>query len=251
MTIESDHEPDRGRPQRPTRDAADAAGVVRDDTGAATGWNRLRRRHTIGWLAAGLVAPLVVLGATYYEATDDAADQVVLRWRQAPPDCGGAKVRPAEDDPAGGITPAAVVVTEGLRCTVVVEVLNSSERSIHLDHAVAQGVGGETGAVIRVDPRSHPQHGAHRELGSDRLGIDAYVEINGSEGLDLDAGQSATFEVDLVFNPEGCVMGATTWIAAWPEVYFSVMGRDFARPAANSLAFFHRGRTPGCSAPED
>lgn len=237
---------DGGRPERPTQDAPDADGVARDGAGAAIGWARLRRRRTVGWIAGALVVLLVVLGAVYYKTTDDAADQVVLRWRQSAPDCGNAKVRPAKDDSSGGFTPAAIVVTEGLRCTIVVEVLNNSERSIHLDHAVAQGMGRETGSVVRVDSRTHPQREHRSDLGLDRFGLDAYVEINSPEGLDLDAGHSTTFQVDLVFNPEGCVMGATTWVDAWPEVFFAVMGRDFARPAANSLSFFHRGRTPGC-----
>lgn len=235
---DGDHQPDRGQPELPTQAAC-------DDSGSVSGWARLRRGRTVGWFAGGLVVLLAVSGGAYYKTTDDAADQVVLRWSQ-PPDCGNAKVRPAEDDPSGSITPAAIVVTEGLRCTVVVEVLNNSERSIHLDHAVAQGMGREAGSVVRINPRSHPQRGRDNDISVDRVGIDAYVEINSSEGLDLDARDRTTFEVDLVFNPKGCLMGATAWIDAWPEVHFAVMGRDFARTAANSLAFFHRGRTPGC-----
>lgn len=201
----------------------------------------------VGWAAGALVVLLAVTGAVYLKATDDAADQLVLRWRQSPPDCGNAKVRPARDDQFGGLTPAAIVVTEDFRCTIVVEVLNTSERSIHLDHAVAPGVGPETGTVVRVAPRSHPQGGREDGLGLERAGLDAYVEIMGSEGSALDAGQSTTFEIDLAFNPAGCNEGVTVWRDAWPEVHFSVMGRDFVRPAANTLAFFHRGRTPGCS----
>lgn len=238
---------DDARPEWRTEDGPEADDGARDNTGVAPGWARLRRRRTVGWSVGALVVLLAVLGGVYCTATDDAADQLVLRWRQSPPDCGDAKVRPARDDPAGTLRPAAVVVTEGFRCTIEVEVLNTSERAIHLDHAVAQGVGRGTGAVVRADPRSHPQREHRSDLGLDRFGIDAYVEIIGSEGLDLEAGQDTTFEVDLVFNPQGCVTGATTWIDAWPEVVFSVMGREFARPAANSLAFFHRGRTPGCT----
>lgn len=230
---------DSGQPEDLTQDGSDGAVAV-------TGWARLRRRRTLGWLAGALVIMLAITGAAYYKATDDAADQVVLRWRESPPDCASAKVRPAEDDVVGNVTPAAIVVTEGLEYTIVVEFLNGSERSIHLDHAVAQGMGRETGSVVRVDLRAHPQREHRGDLGLERFGYDAWIEIDSPAGSDLDAGQSTTFQVNLVFNPEGCVMGATTWIDAWPEVFFSVMGRDFVRPAANSLAFFHRGRTPGC-----
>lgn len=247
MFLDGDNDrSDGGQAEWPAEDRSDADGAARDDVGTSTGWARLRQRRTFGWFAGALVVLLVVPGAVYYEATDDAADQVVLRWRQFPPDCGDAKIRTAKDEPFTYSAPAAIVVTEEFRCTIVVETLNNSEPVIHLDHAVAQGMGHQTGSVVRADPRTHPQREHRSDLGAERFEIDAYVEISSPEGQDLDAGHSTSFEVHLVFIPGGCVMGATMWVDAWPEIYFSVMGRDFARPAANSLALFHRGRTPGC-----
>lgn len=230
-------------PERREPPAPDAAEVAPDSPAAATG---SRRRRAVPWLVGGLVVLLAAAGAFYYKTTDDAADQVVLRWRQSPPDCAGAKIRPSRGDSGSGFTPAAVVVTDDFRCIIVVEVLNRSEHTVHLDHAVAQMLGPETGSVVRVDPDAHPQEEHQDDLGMERSGIDAYVETLDPAGLDLEPGSRTSFEVGLVFNPRGCVMGVTMWLDGWPEVHFSVLGREFVRPAANSLAIFHRGQTPGC-----
>ena len=235
----ADHQHQPGQPAPPTPAAS-------DDAGAAFSGDRRHRPHLGRWVAVTLAVVLAALGAAYYKITDDAADQVVLRWRNSSPDCGDAKVRPAKDDSFGEMQPATIVATEGLRCTIVVEVLNNSERTIHLDHAIAPFGGPRTGSVVRVDPRSHPQAGHESELGSTNFGIDAYIAISTPGGFALDANDSTTFSVDLTFNPQGCVAGGRMWMDTWPEVHFSVLGRDFARTAANALAISHRGRTPGC-----
>jgi hypothetical protein len=201
------------------------------------------RRRMLSWFAAALVLAAAAGGAAYYKVTDDAADRVVTRWRESPADCEGAKVRPGEGDDSS-YTPRAVVVTEGFRCTVVVEVRNLSERTVHVDHAVAPMVGNQTGMVVKVDPLEHPQRTHRDDLDPERPGMDAYVEV--ADGLDLAPGERATFDVRLVYNPRGCNNGTTITVEGWPEVHFSVLGRGFTRPAADALVFQGDDRAPGC-----
>ncbi|MCR6032849.1 hypothetical protein GGQ22_15600 [Nocardioides sp. zg-579] len=133
-----------------------------------------------------------------------------------------------------------MVVEKGFRCTITVEVLNLSGRTVHVDHAVAPFAGPQTGTVVTVDTSHHPQPERRRDL--DHSG-DAYLEISG--GLDLEAGDQGSFDVHLVFNRRGCNRGVTAYVEGWPEVTFSVLGRSFERPAANTFAI-HGKRSPGC-----
>lgn len=65
-------------------------------------------------------------------------------------------------------------------------------------------------------------------------------------GTVLEAGDETAVHVQLVFNPDGCIMGGTAFSDGWPTVELTTMRRTFERPAADTYAIFHRGRTPGC-----
>jgi hypothetical protein len=41
-------------------------------------------------------------------------------------------------------------------------------------------------------------------------------------------------------------MGAVHSTDGWPTVELTTMRRTYERPAADTYAIFHRGRTPGC-----
>lgn len=203
-----------------------------------------RRRKVVIWAAAVLALAAAVSGLVYLEATDEAADDVVVRWHRSPADCRGAKTRPGSGD--GGVFGSpAVVVVEGFRCTVRVDIFNRSERSVHVDHAVARMVGPRTGLIVKVEPVLHSQRIQEAEdLDPGDDGYDAYISV--ADGLDLDPGGDGSFNIHLVFNRRGCNNSGTVAVSGWPEVTFSILGREFTRPAANDLVFDSPGRTPGC-----
>ena len=195
-----------------------------------------RRLLVVGGILVALAA--TVAATTWFAVSGTAADQVLIRWSQESPHCTGTKVRPA-----GRAHPTRIVAVPGMACTIKVEVLNASTHVVHLDEAVASFVGPRTGTVVRADPGLHPTPATDLRPGSiDSDGIDATMPL----GESIEPGGQAAFDLHLIFNPRGCNDSGTLWVDGWPQVTFSVLGRDFTRRAAETYAIQRRGRTPGC-----
>lgn len=201
------------------------------------------RRRT--WIVLLTVVALTASAwFSWSAATHRTADQVLIRWAQESPTCTGARVRPGRIDPFEDTGPerAAIVAGPGMACTVTVEILNGSDDEIRVDRLIAPMVGPGTGSVVKVDPELHPQPDVD-PLSSEALGDrDAVIDVD----TVIDAGAETAVEVRLVFNPHGCLMGGTAWTDGWPTVELTTMGRTSERPAADTYAISHRGRTPGC-----
>ena len=208
---------------------------------AAGGWSRRRRLTWVVVMAVSLVASVTVY---WLLASHRTADQVLVRWAHDSPSCEGARVRPGEIDPFEETGPGrtAIVAAPSMTCTVTVEILNLSEGEVRVDRLIARLAGPATGSVVMVDPEVHPQPEVD-PLSSERLGdLDAVIDVD----MVLDAGGETAVDVRLVFNPDGCINGGTAWSDGWPTVELTTMRRTFKRPAADTYAVFHQGRTPGC-----
>jgi hypothetical protein len=163
------------------------------------------------------------------------------------PQCTGAKVRaPRADGFWDEVVPARIVAAPGMRCSVTIEVLNSSGRQVDLQHAEAHLAGPRTGMVVRVNPREHPQDvGTVPERWEP---YDAYLPLRTSVGSE----ESHVFTVHLVFKARGACRGAggggvgRSTLERWPEVTFTVWGRTFTRSASHPLSVEQRARAMGC-----
>jgi hypothetical protein len=203
------------------------------------------RRRRGAWVVLVVVVAVATSACFYWmHTTQRSVNQVLIRWAHESPSCTGARVR------LGGIDPfnefdssrAAIVAGPDMACTVTVEVINGSEREVHLDRLIAPMAGPGTMSVVSVDSAIHPQPEVD-PLSSETLGdLDAVIDVDTL----LEPGDETAVDVHLVFNPEGCVIGATTYTDGWPTVELTTMRRTFERPAADTYAVFHRGRTPGC-----
>lgn len=123
---------------------------------------------------------------------------------------------------------------EAMRCVIEVRVANRGRRTVHLDRALAPLVGPGTGTVVTAQNAS-----AVAQSGRD---IDAVFAL----GADLGGGESLTFEVVLVFNPDGCNGGGTMRVPGWPTVVVDDLGRRHEVPSDQDFAFQRRRATPGC-----
>jgi hypothetical protein len=213
--------------------------------GAAGREDELSRRHRGAWVVLVIVLAVAASGwFSWMTATQRAVDQVLVRWAHESPSCTGSRVRPGGVDPFEELawSRAAIVAGPDMACTITVEILNGSEDAVHVGRLIAPMAGPGTRSVVMVDPEVHPQPDVD-PLSSERLGdLDAVIDVDAV----LDAGAETAVEVRLVFNPDGCIMGGTAYSDGWPTVELTTLRRTFERPAADTYAVFHRGRTPGC-----
>lgn len=178
-------------------------------------------------VAAVMVGGLSVAG--WLTLSAQAASDVSVSWSPESPACEGTTVaKPGSKRPI-------IDAEETMRCVITVEVANGSGRTVHVTRAVAPMVGPRTGAVITAE-NARP---ATKRGGDD---IDAVYPLDHA----LAAGESMTFDVVLVLNPNGCNAGATLGSSHWPTVTVDVLGRDHVLHGDKDFAFHREGATPGC-----
>jgi len=193
---------------------------------------RTQKRTRVWVLAitAALVVAAVAVGGWWWTAART-ADDVQVTLVDDRPHCTGTDV--TYDDELGS---PVIEAAPGMHCAYRIRVDNTSDHAIRLHLIVAPGVGPETGAVVTADPSGDPRpHGIVH-------GLDAAYPLDRS----LPAGKSATFDVALVFHPEGCNSAGTAWMDPWPSVEFESLHHTFTRAAPAVLAFHQRDSTPGC-----
>ena len=157
------------------------------------------------------------------------AADVEVAWSPESPACDGTSVLNR------GSQRPVIEATETMRCVVSVRVTNHSRRAVRLGDAVAPFVGPETGAVVTAE-------GGQPPVADVGLDIDAHIPIDRTLG----AGRSTSFEIALVFHPQGCNADGTLWHEGWPTVGVEVLGRSFERRGDKDFSFHHEGATPGC-----
>ena len=154
------------------------------------------------------------------------ADNVLVSWSPASPDCEGTTVQQLDSQ-------RVINARDTMHCVIAVSVVNRGTRTVHVVRGVAPFVGPETGTVVKADTTSAAAHSG---------GIDAVFPL----GTDLGGGESMTFEIVLVFNPGGCNQGGTMRLSGWPTVTVEALGRGLDVQSDQTLAFERRGTTPGC-----
>ncbi|GAA4668515.1 hypothetical protein [Nocardioides nanhaiensis] len=203
------------------------------------------------WRIAGVLALAAVLGGGWWWTASEAASNEVLIRFAGDRACRGTEVLPAAPDPDGSDEwlPARIVAREGMQCTVTVEVVNGSERTLTLQHADASFVGQDTGTVVAMRPEmtspgEEPTTGPGPD---DTSGFQLDVRIDLLDQV-VEPGATRTFAIELEHHPEGCSGGGggTFSVRGWPRVTYSVLGRSLTRPAADTFAFRQQGPTPGC-----
>jgi hypothetical protein len=155
-----------------------------------------------------------------------AADQVSVTWSADSPSCAGTTVHNEGSGPV-------IEAQAGMTCVVTVKVANNGGRDVQLTTAVAPLGGPRTGAVIA----------ASNADASSPDGLDAHYKLDRL----LRAGEADEFDIVLRFNPSGCNESATPWVANWPTVGLTVMGRSFEQASEGVYRFHRAGRTPGCT----
>jgi hypothetical protein len=124
-----------------------------------------------------------------------------------------------------------------MRCTVTVVVRNGSGRDVQLGRVRLSVAGPGTGAVVRAaSVDGHRPHG-------DSSSVDAIVDL----GRRLAPGARTSFDVVLVFHPQGCNDGGTMSASGWPRIAVTTWRRTVWRSADETFRFHRNGRTPGCS----
>jgi hypothetical protein len=190
-----------------------------------------RRRRLRPILAPGVAAALVVAGILWWiGSAHAAAEEVSVGWSSGSPRCTGTDVRHPQRRPV-------IEAVAGMRCTVTVVVRNGSGRDVHVGRVRLAVVGPDTGAVVRAASVD-----AHRPHG-DPSGVDATVDLDRG----LAPGARTSFDVVLVFHPQGCNNGGTLGVSGWPRVAVTTWRRTVWRSADDTFRFHRNGPTPGCS----
>lgn len=190
----------------------------------------MNRKTLLLVLGLFAVAGLMVSGAAGWVMwSGRIAADVDVAWSPQSPSCEGTTVRRA------GSQRPIIEAQEPMRCVITVVVTNRSGRTVHVAHAVAAVVGPHTGAVVTAE-------NAQRAAKHGEYGIDALLPIN----RDLQAGESTTFDVVLVFHPRGCNDGGTLFSSNWPTVTVDALGRAHDLHGNKDFAFHRDGATPGC-----
>jgi hypothetical protein len=185
------------------------------------------RKPVVWTIGVSLVAAAVAT-AVWVAASSRAAGQVAVTWSADSPNCVGTTVRSEGSGPV-------IEAKAGMTCVVTVKVANDGGHDVRLTTAVAPLVGPRTGAVIA----------ASNADASGRNGLDAHYQLDRR----VRAGEAYEFDIVLRFHPSGCNESATPWIANWPTVGLTVMGRSFERASERTYRFHNAGRTPGCMEP--
>lgn len=188
------------------------------------------RRRTLLWIGVAVAVALITLGWRGFAGS--ALDQVVVAVNDH--DCGDtAKVRELAD------RSLLVRTSEEMRCTFTVTVANQSGRPVHVGEVRAAAMGPETGSVLLAE--SIDGSAPHGELPT----VDALYALD----RELAGDSTTTFDIVVVFHPEGCNDGGTLTLSGFPQVELSTLAVRRTVGATDDLAFRNTIRTPGCSHP--
>jgi hypothetical protein len=185
----------------------------------------VRRKPVVWTIGVCLIAATMAI-ASWLVVSSHAAGQVAVTWSADSPKCTGTTVRNERSGPV-------IEAKAGMTCVVTVNVANDGGHDVHLTTAVAPLVGRRTGGVIA----------ASNADASGRDGLDAQYKLDRL----VRAGEAYEFDVVLRFNPSGCNQAGGLWVANWPTVGLTVMGRSFERASERTYRFDHAGSTPGCT----
>lgn len=188
------------------------------------------RRLAWMWTGVAVVVVAVVVMLGWRALASSALDTVVVGVSDH--DCGDtAKVRARAD---GSLV---VRTSEEMRCTFTVTVANQGDRSVDLGEVRAAVMGPETGSVLLAETID----------GARPRGDDSTVDALHTLDRDLAGGSTATFDIVVVFHPQGCNYSGTLILDGFPRVEVSTLGAHRRIEAADDLAFDNSIRTPGCS----
>ncbi|GAA1479204.1 hypothetical protein GCM10009623_36500 [Nocardioides aestuarii] len=180
----------------------------------------------------GVAVAAVVITLVWRGFAGHTLDQVVVGVTGH--DCRDtAKVRERAD------TSLLVRTSEEMRCTFTVTVANHGGRPVHVGEVRAAAMGPETGSVLLAE--SIDGSAPHGELAT----VDALHALD----RELAGDSTTTFDIVVVFHPEGCNDSGTLTLFGFPQVELSALAVHRTVDASEDLAFRNTIRTPGCRHP--
>lgn len=162
-------------------------------------------QRRLGFIVIGLVFLVAVVGVRWWFTTSQALRDVFIE--SSAPLCTDAEVVDVES-PSGPI--AAPEVVAGMRCEVVVNVVNPGQSNLHLRKVVLPGLGADSDLpiqAIEIDGRQ-----------PDVDGEDATYSLE----QDLIAGDLVQINVAYEYRDQGCIDGDTFTTSAWPSAQVSM-----------------------------
>jgi hypothetical protein len=125
---------------------------------------------------------------------------------------------------------------EDMRCIFNVRVKNRSQLDVHLGDARADEMGPDKGPELRAESIDG---GTPR---GDDLNVDALYSLDRS----VPSGDSAAFDIVVVFNREGCPQIITRVMFHFPQVEVSTLGVERTIGGHKALAYHNTIRNPDC-----
>jgi hypothetical protein len=159
----------------------------------------------IGFLVIALVFLVVVVGVRWWFTTSQALREVFIE--ASSPLCTETDV---VDVDLAGTPVAAPRVVSGMRCEVVVNIVNPGQSNLYLNKVVAPGIGRDSGLPIQAVEADG------RTPSTD--GDDATYSID----QDLEAGDLLQINIAYEFRDDGCIEGTTFSAPAWPSAQVSM-----------------------------
>jgi hypothetical protein len=114
------------------------------------------------------------------------------------------------------------------RCTLSVQVTNTGSVGVGVEELRGYDVADGSGRGVRAAPAG----GVRPHDGPPDSGAVTVYRVHGRVG----PGQTRTFEMALVDNPEGCKVGGTLELDPWPAVRVHVWGRTREVGSSTALA---------------
>jgi hypothetical protein len=181
------------------------------------------------WACIALVL-LVAVGVLGWRAVADRTlDEVTVEISDH--DCRGKGTKVS-------IRPAVLRVetSRDMRCTFTVDVVNGGTREVRLGEVRAAIMGPETGSVLLA--AAIDGVAPHGEQES----VDALHTLD----LELPSEGQVSFDIEVVFHPEGCNDAGTLTLEGFPKIEVSTLRTGRSVDGASDLAFHNDIRTPGC-----
>ncbi len=159
----------------------------------------------LGFIVFALVFLVAVFGVRWWFTTSQALREVFIE--ASSPLCTETEVVDLE---VAGTPVGAPEVVSGMRCEVVVNIVNPGQSNLHLNKVVARGIGPDSGLPIQAVEVDG--------LAPTLDGEDATYSVD----QDLAAGDLLQINIAYEFRDSGCIDGDTFSTSAWPSAQVSM-----------------------------